>query len=931
MAFKNLLLIFLVLNLSACFGTPEKPTIQTNPSVLTKTLNNGFSYHLFEAKNDQDDAKVSFRFMVDIGSFQEDASQKGYAHFVEHLAFRGSKNFTYEQKKQHLSDGGLNFGQHSNAFTDYDKTLYFIDEINATEARLTTDLKLFRDVAGGILFADIDVNLERGIVIQELLLRQQKANNIQQKIAKLYDATGVFEDKDPIGTRQIIELANPKQLKAFYHKWYQPQFMHLMVAGNFDKQKMATQIEAIFNDLPKSERTKPQNPQPNLPTGAHFIDNDQYPNNEVHLYIPIDDIDYALKTTDQFQQVIFNDFVVGGIDSQLHRINDAAGKQFPLLKVSLTWRHNKPFVIVTVRHAPNQRIAALEFITQNFTKLREQGFDKSQFDNQIDYIDVRAKNPTSPYGVKGSAVGIANQLYSDVAYGVQHTSQKQQADQARYFISQANQDNVKIHIQKLLNQQLGMLVLTPIPVTNDEQKKLTILLDEFNQDQAVALSPSDSKPRKVDEIAQYDGESGSIVEQNIIEGSAIKYLKLSNSMNVFLQQRSDDSGHISIKLMAKGGVEFLPANLVPASKIALQILSTNGIGGLGQQQLLEYLNKNGLGMWPYIELVRHGIKMNVQKKPDQEKAFNLLHQALIRPVVHEGQFTAAKQAFITQLEQFLGSPQGRYFVNSVKGIYTEGGDHLMVNVEVAKTMTSGDVLAVYDHLFTDMSRWNLIIVGDFNENIIENYLKKYIASLPTKSVELKQAIVKTTKLDFELRSKEAEKDQSTVELSFMNEGFDKKLTNRNAIFIASAIIKKRLFEELRTKQGLVYGVNAGLIIQKLSVNPATLKINFSALPQNEQQSISIIQQVLSEVKANGFSSQEFKTGIAEAKEALRKFNDSNEGIAHSIAKNVINDELFEGYINADKNLAELNLETLNRMFNQFMQNSVKTKSIFSNQ
>lgn len=931
MTFKNLLLIFLALNLSACFGTLEKPTIQANQAVLTKVLDNGFTYHLFEAKNSQDDAKVSFRFMVNIGSFQEDDSQKGFAHFVEHLAFRGSKNFTYEQKKQHLLDGGLKFGQHSNAFTDYDKTLYFIDEINATKARITTDLKLFRDVADGVLFTDQDVDLERDIVIQELLLRQQKTNSFQQKIANLYDATGVFENKDPIGTRDIIESASPQQLAAFYHKWYQPQFMHLMVAGNFDKQQMATQIEAIFDDLPKSTPSKPKNPQPNLPKGAHFIDHDEYPNNEIYLFIPIDETDYALKTTDHFQQIIFNDFVIGGIDSQLHRINDVTGKKYPLIKVNFNRRHNKPFVILMVQHAQNQRVAALEFITQNLSKLREQGFDKSQFDNQIGYIDDRAKNPSSPYSVGGNAVRIANQLYTDIANGAQHINPKQQADQAKYFISQASQDKAKAHIQKLLNQQFSMLVLSHNPVADDEQKKLTILLNKFNQNQTTTFTPTESKPQKANTIAQYDGEFGTIVEQTTIKGSEIKHLKLSNGMNVYLQQRGDDFGHLSLKLMAKGGIEFLPAHLVPAGKITLQILSTNGIGGLGQQQLLEYLNKNGLEIRPFLELVRHGIKMNVQNKPDQEKAFNLLHQALTRPVVHEGQFTAAKQAFITQLEQFFASPKGRYVVDSIKGVYTEGGDHLMVNINVAKAMTTRDVLAVYDHLFADMSRWNLVIVGDFNENIIENYLKKYIASLPTKSVELKQAIVKTTRLDFKLRSTEAEKNQSTVELNFMNEQFDKKSANRNVLFVASSIIQKRLFEQLRTKQGLVYGVNVVPIIQKLSANPATFKIIFAASPQNEQQSIDLIQQVLNEVKTNGFKQQEFKVSRAETMEAWRKFNASNEGIAHSIAKNIINQELAEGYINADKNLAELDLATVNRVFNEFMENSVKTKLIFSNQ
>lgn len=136
---------------------------------------------------------------------------------------------------------------------------------------------------------------------------------------------------------------------------------------------------------------------------------------------------------------------------------------------------------------------------------------------------------------------------------------------------------------------------------------------------------------------------------------------------------------------------------------------------------------------------------------------------------------------------------------------------------------------------------------------------------------------------------------------------------------------------MRTKEGLVYGVNVAAIQQKLSSNPAVYKVLSSVLLKNEQKIIDIIKMVLIDIKDNGFKADELKIALKEMQESWRNFNDANDGTAHSIAKNVINSEHDEGYINAEQNLTKLDIETVNRVFNDFIANSVKAKLIFSNQ
>ena len=219
---------------------------KADPSIRFGTLPNGLRYAIMHNETPSDG--VAMRMRIGSGSLEERDNEQGLAHFLEHMAFRGSTNVADGEVVHMLQRQGLQFGPDTNAFTAHDQTVYMFNFPKADATALETGLTLFREIGSRLKLEPSLIDEERGVVLSEERLRDTPPYRmIKTDLSTVLDGTRAI-DRWPIGKVGIIKSAGRDQLERFYRANYRPDNATIVVVGNIDPPAVEQQIKARFSD-----------------------------------------------------------------------------------------------------------------------------------------------------------------------------------------------------------------------------------------------------------------------------------------------------------------------------------------------------------------------------------------------------------------------------------------------------------------------------------------------------------------------------------------------------------------------------------------------------------------------------------------------------------------------------------------------------------
>ncbi len=215
------------------------------------TLSNGLAYYIRHNEEPRDRAQVAL--VVKAGSILEEENQRGLAHFVEHMAFNGTDRFAKQEIIDYLESIGSTFGPDLNARTGFDDTLYWL-EIPTDDPEVTeTAFQILSDWAYGVSFEPVEVELERGVILEEWRLSQGFDSRLQNNLLPLIFGASRYADRSPIGLTEIIETAPVERLREFYERWYRPDLMAVVAVGDFDVAAIEGKVKQHFAPPPDGE------------------------------------------------------------------------------------------------------------------------------------------------------------------------------------------------------------------------------------------------------------------------------------------------------------------------------------------------------------------------------------------------------------------------------------------------------------------------------------------------------------------------------------------------------------------------------------------------------------------------------------------------------------------------------------------------------
>src|SRR5436190_9039329 len=228
-----------------------------DPAVTVGTLPNGMRYYIRE--NHKPEKRAELRLVVNAGSVLEDEDQRGLAHMVEHMAFRGTKRFARNQISSYLESVGMRYGPDINAFTSFDETVYMITIPTDTAAIVDKGFQILSEWAHNVAFEASQIEKERPVVIEEWRLGQGAENRMQNKWFPVLFTGSRYGERIPIGLKSVLETYKPETLRSFYDTWYRPDLMAVVAVGDFDKKTVEGLIRNYLGTIPRlaNERARP--------------------------------------------------------------------------------------------------------------------------------------------------------------------------------------------------------------------------------------------------------------------------------------------------------------------------------------------------------------------------------------------------------------------------------------------------------------------------------------------------------------------------------------------------------------------------------------------------------------------------------------------------------------------------------------------------
>ena len=249
----------------------QMPEIPVDDSVRIGKLDNGLTYYL--RHNNTPEKKANFYIAQRVGSIQEDDSQQGLAHFLEHMAFNGSEHFPNGAMIEYLQSIGVQYGRSLNAYTAIDRTVYYIADVSTErQSALDSCVLVLRDWSSGITATPEEIEKERDVIHNEYRMRNTPTQRmLEHALPQLFEGSK-YGFRMPIGKMEIIDNFKPEELIAYYKKWYRPDNQALVIVGDINVDYTEALIKKMFSDI-------------KVPANAAKVTDEPVPDNEQAIYV----------------------------------------------------------------------------------------------------------------------------------------------------------------------------------------------------------------------------------------------------------------------------------------------------------------------------------------------------------------------------------------------------------------------------------------------------------------------------------------------------------------------------------------------------------------------------------------------------------------------------------------------------------------------
>ena len=807
---------------------PLDQVIAMDPQVREGRLPNGVQY--FVRRNGTPQGRAELRLVVNAGSVLEDDDQRGLAHFVEHMAFNGTAHFPGQGIPSFIQSLGMRFGAHVNAATGFDETVYQLQIPSGNANVIDRSLLIMEDWARAVTFDPVEVDKERGVVLEEWRLGLGAGSRLRDAQMPVLLQGARYADRSPIGRPDIIRDVSVSKLRQFYMDWYRPDLMAVIVVGDVDPVAVESMIVAHFGPIPAAVAPKPR-PRYTIPAHTQT------------LYSLASDREATATTVTIFGVKEAGDQrTVGTYRQQM--VERLFGRLLTSRLAEVADRPNAPFLAaqstrgLLVRTAEVTTVAAvvpdggaergLSGLLTETERVVRFGFTASELEREKlgsqRYLDQalleKDKSPSGP---------LADEL-------VRHVVQEEPVP--GIVVEQAISERF---LPEITLAEVNALAASWIPVRTrvvsvsaperpglalPTKERLSVVADTVSRATLTAyVDRVNTKP-----LLATLPRPGAVVSGSTRQEIGVTEWRLSNGVRVILKPTTYKEDEIIFRAISPGGTsQASDQDLIPA-ETAEDVVAEGGLGQFSPLDLRRVLAGVATGVRADIGEADEGLSGGSTRK-DIETMFQLIYLVFTAPRADAAQFASLKERLRLTLANQQARPEAAFRDALVSALTQDHPRARPLTTASLDQMNLDRSMAFYKSRFADASDFTFMFVGSFDLDTMRPLIERYVASLPSLD-RVESAIDRGIRSPSGVVERQVVKGvdpRSQVTMVFNGPIANSRL-NRLLLKATGQLLGGNLQRVLREDLGGTYGVSVDSRASAAPTQEYRLRINFVCDP-----------------------------------------------------------------------------------------------------
>jgi len=858
--------IILLLSLLLFSNLSVAEELKREASVIEGKLENGFKYSIM--KNQKPKKRAEFKLLVKIGSIEEENNEKGVAHFIEHLAFNGSKHFKKNELVEYLEKIGLSFGGDLNANTSFERTIYMLT-VPLENDNLDTSFLVFSDWAEALSFNKEEVDKERGVVLEEMRMGEGTWRRMFQQYKPLLFGQSAYLEREPIGEKEVIKNISVERIKAFYEKWYRPEFMHFVAVGDFNTTEIESRIKTTFSGLKNksNEKRTPRVIPENNTTRIVTSWDKEFTSNSVDIFYM--DILEETRTEADMRRSLIDSMMITLFNTKAKEQIEKENPKATIIGLSSSSiNDDRGFYKFFARYKENDELPALKELYALIWSFNKYGFSANELEpikesmlSNNEKFYQRIDDLTSS-GLSSSLLNYANSKSIFVDYTVDYQLTKK-------LVKDIKIEEINKLFQKIVAFQDRAIIFKSAKEASYSDKEVLTTIEGAKKE-ITDLSKTKKIPTN---LVIDDLNSTKITHREYNKETDIHQFTLENGIEVAFKQTDFTKNNVVLSGFSFGGVSLYPPKDLLALDRTTLFISRSGVGDYSAIDLNKILANKSVNISTGIHQRSESINGSANNK-DVETMFSLLYLQLTKPKVDIRISQNIKNILKAQAQEAMHSPKQK-FNQELQEYFFKNNPRIQFETnETIEKLDEKRILELYKERFADLNNFKVIIIGDISLEEVEKLSQKYLGNLP--SLAREETYVKRT-LPFRKGEVSFSRDYNSENISQI--GIQYKSTIPYSVKgsrITDAlekILTIRLRKLIREENSGVYSIGASAVLDMLEDESEGM-VQFACDPKRKEELLKMVFKEIEKIKTELVTTEElalYKKGFSTSYEtALRR-------------------------------------------------------------
>ncbi|MDE0672045.1 MAG: insulinase family protein [Caldilineaceae bacterium] len=784
-----------------------------DPVVMTGRLDNGLTWYI--APNDDPPDRARIALAVGVGSLHEDDDQLGVAHFLEHMLFNGTENFTQEEMRRFFEANGMTMGPHVNAGTSFERTTYYLDIDTSNQELMDNAFVILGDWAMRGLLEQEEIDKEKGVVEEEWRLATENASGrIQKRIFEVVLAGSRYADRDVIGDMDIINGLTSETVRRFYEDWYRPDLMTVVVTGSVNPEWVEARIREQFGAMRMPQDARPSPESAIMPMEGMTV-------------APFSDPEFPFVSAQVFQLVETEPFETLGdarrrfveslaqamLNERLDRISREPDSAFQYAGLSSgeLGIGGVSLASLYVQLAEDKALLGFEAALTNLRQAMEHGFTDGELHRaKLNLLEAYASDFEALETRRNRQ--IQGGILSLVQYGDPFSGIAFEYDLAKHYIPTITLADVDAYIANALDVNRS-LILWVGPDKDDFQlpdEAAVLAAVEAVGDMAIAAYEDDSLAAGT-ALMDVLPEPVAWVTESYDERTDVTVLTWANGATALLKPTDLTENEVLLDLSSPGGLSLIEDADYFAAQLVTTTANESGAGPFDYDDLEQLLAGQTVRVWTSLGGLSEGYGASADTD-DIETLFQLMYLSVLHPRFDEDAFQNAVDDQRVYLENLHLDPLYHLIELIDRVLYDNSTRERFMQVEDLDAIEFADAVSIHEARFGTLDNPVVVMAGDFELEAAKRLLNTYIGSLPTGEEEAwTDRTVDTRQGPYMESIRHGIASQVFVYQVHVDRDLEEfSDADLAAVGALSKILDSRYTDELREQMGGTYGVSASV-------------------------------------------------------------------------------------------------------------------------